>query len=123
MQAMHQPINRCAAFSAAGAFLAGGHQLGMHSFLTSSNANLCSCVSWPAGEQPFKLLGRVMKAHTRVIWACSWAPGDASFATGARDSVVKLWALGSSAEGALSTCTLVQRSWLLFILETHESVV
>lgn len=123
MQAMQKPIYRCAAFPAAGAFHAGGHQLGMHPFLTSSNADLCSWVSWPAGEQPFKLLGRVMKAHTRVIWACSWAPGDGSFATGARDSVVKVWARGSSAEGALSTCTRVQRSWLLLILETHESAV
>ena len=52
-----------------------------------------------AGEQPFKLLGRVMKAHARVIWACSWAPDDRSFATGARDSLVKVWSLSSGSEG------------------------
>lgn len=62
-------------------------------------------VPWPdagtscAGKQPFKLLGRVMKAHARVIWACSWAPDDRSFATGARDSLVKVWTMGSGSEG------------------------
>ena len=56
-----------------------------------------------AGEQPFTLLGRVMKAHARVIWACSWAPNDRSFATGARDSLVKVWTLGSGPEG-VSMC-------------------
>lgn len=40
-----------------------------------------------------------MKAHARVIWACSWAPGNRSFATGARDSLVKVWALGSGPDG------------------------
>ena len=52
-----------------------------------------------AGGQPFKLVGRVMKAHARVIWACSWAPGDRMFATGARDSTVKVWQLGQPGQG------------------------
>ena len=40
-----------------------------------------------------------MKAHTRVIWACSWAPDDRTFATGARDSTVKVWQLGQPGQG------------------------
>ena len=40
-----------------------------------------------------------MKAHARVIWACSWAPGDRSFATGARDSLIKIWTLGPGLDG------------------------
>ena len=40
-----------------------------------------------------------MKAHARVIWACSWAPGDRMFATGARDSTVKVWQLGQPGQG------------------------
>ena len=55
-----------------------------------------------AGGQPFKLVGRVMKAHARVIWACSWAPGDRMFATGARDSTVKVWQLGQPGQGRRS---------------------
>ena len=61
-----------------------------------------SLIGWcgpDAGGQPFKLLGRVMKAHARVIWACSWGPDDRSFVTGARDSLVKVWSLGSGREG------------------------
>ena len=52
-----------------------------------------------AGGQPFQLVGRVMKAHARVIWACSWAPDDRKFATGARDSTVKVWQLGQPGQG------------------------
>ena len=48
------------------------------------------------GGAPFKLVARVMKAHTRVIWTCSWAPDGRMFATGARDGTVKLWALTST---------------------------
>ena len=44
------------------------------------------------GESPFALLGRIAKAHARVVWTCSWAPDGRAFATGARDATVKIWA-------------------------------
>ena len=53
-----------------------------------------------------------MKAHARVIWACSWAPDDRSFATGARDSLVKVWTLGSGT-GGMAPC---QASFMKFII-------
>ena len=51
-----------------------------------------------AGEPLYCLL-RMVKAHARIVWSVSWAPGGRVFATGSRDNSVKLWS--NSAEGAL----------------------
>ena len=50
-------------------------------------------------------MGRVAKAHSRLIWACSWAPDGRAFATGARDASVKVWALPPECAGAPPRCT------------------
>ncbi len=60
---------------------------------------LLTCGAGEGGEAPFRLVGRVMKAHTRIIWACSWAPNGLCFATGARDSSIRIWALGAQGQG------------------------
>ncbi|BDA40643.1 Elongator complex protein 2 [Coccomyxa sp. Obi] len=61
------------------------------------------CPKWEGGEAPFRLVGRVMKAHARIIWACSWAPNGLCFATGARDSSVRIWTLGAPGQELPST--------------------
>ena len=38
-------------------------------------------------------MAKVKKAHKRIIWSLSWAPDMKVFATGARDQVMKLWAV------------------------------
>lgn len=50
------------------------------------------------GEAPFRVLGKVAKAHTRIIWGVALTPDARAFATGGRDGKVKLWSL--TAEGA-----------------------
>ena len=40
----------------------------------------------------FNLIGQMdksSKAHSRIIWSCTWTHDDAFFATGARDKRVK----------------------------------
>lgn len=42
-----------------------------------------------------QLIARI-KAHTRIIWCCSWSYDDQIFATGARDKYVKIWRFNSN---------------------------
>jgi WD40 repeat protein len=50
------------------------------------------------GEAPFRLIGKVAKAHTRIIWSVSWAPDGRCLATGSRDNSVKLWSITENGE-------------------------
>ena len=60
-------------------------------------------------KAPFRLAGRVLRAHARVAWGCAWAPGGRVFATGARDCSVKLWRTAAPGEagGALRRLILI----------------
>ena len=49
-------------------------------------------------KAPFRLAGRVLRAHARVAWGCAWAPCGRVFATGARDCSVKLWRIAAPGE-------------------------
>jgi WD40 repeat protein len=39
------------------------------------------------GTTPYKLVAK-NKAHSRIIWDCSWSHDDKLFATGSRDKTV-----------------------------------
>jgi len=44
------------------------------------------------GPEPYALVIRRQKAHERIVWGVSWAPGGSgAFATCSRDRLVKLW--------------------------------
>ncbi|KAK6454865.1 ELongator protein 2 90kD subunit [Scheffersomyces xylosifermentans] len=52
-------------------------------------------------EAKFELVELNTKAHSRIIWDCSWAPSNEFgqfFVTGSRDKQVKLWQVGSKVE-------------------------
>jgi len=42
-------------------------------------------------EQANRAAVVIEKAHARIIWSCAWSHDDALFATGGRDTAVKLW--------------------------------
>jgi WD40 repeat protein len=72
------------------------------------------------GGAPFRFLGRVMKAHARIIWACSWTPDGLRFATGARDSSVKVWALPAPGQGVhLAITCLCECLYGVHIVQPH----
>lgn len=50
----------------------------------------------PEGAEgpPFSLVGRLAKAHGRIVWALDWSPDSRLLATGSRDATVKLWSIG-----------------------------
>ncbi|KAK9841002.1 hypothetical protein WJX81_004992 [Elliptochloris bilobata] len=50
---------------------------------------------------PFRVAGRVLRAHARVAWGCAWATCGRVFATGARDCTVKLWRVAAPGEAEL----------------------
>lgn len=59
-------------------------------------------------EGTFDLVELNEKAHTKIIWDCSWAPANdaAYFVTGSRDKSVKLWRAdpsGAALEATLKT--------------------
>lgn len=60
----------------------------------NSRMNVSQCCA--DGEAPFKMLGKVTKAHARIIWSVSCT--DLCFATGSRDHTVKLWALQNASK-------------------------
>lgn len=39
----------------------------------------------------FELVGSTARAHDRIIWSGSWAPGARLLATGSRDKVLRIW--------------------------------
>lgn len=45
----------------------------------------------PDAGPPFRLVGRVAKAHGRIVWGLDWSPDGLLIATGSRDASVKLW--------------------------------
>ncbi|KAA8913153.1 WD40-repeat-containing domain protein [Sphaerosporella brunnea] len=46
----------------------------------------------------WKLRARKDKAHTRIIYGCSWLPGGQAFVTVSRDKSIKLWQLSDNSE-------------------------
>jgi len=58
-------------------------------------------VQFPCADdkRPFQLLGRVPKAHARIVWTVSCASDAFCFATGSRDNTIKLWRFGSREQG------------------------
>jgi hypothetical protein len=58
------------------------------------------------GNAPFRLVGRVAKAHGRIIWGGTWAPGSRLFATASRDCTVKLWHVNAEQQGMCVSVSL-----------------
>lgn len=57
-------------------------------------------------EGTFNLVELNPKAHTRIVWDCSWGPefqGESFFVTGSRDKSIKLWHVTDSGVNAVST--------------------
>lgn len=40
---------------------------------------------------PYRFYGRNSKAHSRIIWKCSWSIDSKFFATASRDKTLKIW--------------------------------
>lgn len=51
----------------------------------------------------FTLVARNTKAHTRIIWACSFTPDDLYFVTTSRDKSAKVWSCGAVVAAGNST--------------------
>lgn len=77
------------AFTPDGAFLVS----------VSRDRSLAVWVRTEDEQQPFQLLGRILKAHARIVWSVSCASDASCFATGSRDNAVKLWLFGSQGQG------------------------
>ena len=78
-----------------------------------------SAAGHTGNEQPFKCVGRMERAHSRVLWAASWAPDDITFVTGSRDGSVKMWSAALAAadtSGALFI-SLAQTVVQTFVLQ------
>lgn len=43
-------------------------------------------------------MDKTSKAHTRIIWSCSWSPDDRCFATASRDKRVCVWSQHSGCD-------------------------
>lgn len=57
-------------------------------------------------EGTFELVELNVKAHTRIVWDCSWGPafqGQAFFVTGSRDKSIKLWQATDNGVKVVST--------------------
>jgi elongator complex protein 2 len=53
---------------------------------------------WNMTKEPFSLIAvmdKSTKAHSRIIWSCSWTHDSQSFATGSRDKKVCFWSKSS----------------------------
>ncbi|CAB5361797.1 unnamed protein product [Rhizophagus irregularis] len=55
------------------------------------------------GAIPYKFITK-NKAHSRIIWDCSWSHDDKLFATGSRDKTVKIWTQIKSQEQTQWDC-------------------
>ncbi|GBC05107.1 hypothetical protein RclHR1_06030007 [Rhizophagus clarus] len=58
------------------------------------------------GTTPYRLIAK-NKAHSRIIWDCSWSHDDKLFATGSRDKTVKVWTQIKSQEQVQWECKTI----------------
>lgn len=93
-----------------------GHHLTITSLEFSANGKYLAAVSrdrqvslWKVSDEEngaFDLIELVEKAHTRIVWDCSWAPmtehGD-FLVTGSRDKSIKLWKVTDDAVTQLAS--------------------
>lgn len=122
-----------------------GHNLTITSLEFSPNGNYLVAVSrdrqlslWKVcdeNEGTFELVELNTKAHTRIVWDCSWGPeyqDQSFFVTGSRDKSIKLWVATDSGnsvaairtEDAVTTVACFQKQTinnLLVIAAGHES--
>lgn len=68
------------------------------------------------GPEPYALVIRRQKAHERIVWGVSWAPGGSgAFATCSRDRLVKLWsadAIVAAAGAQVLRAAFFTEGWL-----------
>jgi len=62
----------------------------------SRDRHFCLYKRTEDAKMPFRLVLK-HKAHSRIIWGCSWSPCGNLFATGSRDKRVKVWKRGPNA--------------------------
>ncbi|KAG2735042.1 hypothetical protein G9P44_001256 [Scheffersomyces stipitis] len=98
-----------------------GHNLTITSLEFSSDGKYLLAVSrdrsfslWKVSDESegqFALVELNLKAHTRIIWDCSWAPANSYgqfFITCSRDKQIKLWNVGNDKVELVSVVKLAE---------------